>query len=203
MRYHTRATLEIEKLKWDSFIPEKADKLIIGTFPTVKHRRSFEFFYPNKNNPFWKILSKISDIPLVSADREGAISNRKRILENLNLGITDMGYKILRRGNSSSDQSIFPIVYMDILKIIDKNPLINKLILTSSSGKNSVEGWLRSYFKSNDVDFLKLKGCNPKRGFIHHNQKEIEIVVVHSTSKAAGRKLSELISMYRKEIMNI
>jgi G:T/U-mismatch repair DNA glycosylase len=103
------------------------------------------FFYPNKDNPFWNVLSEIAQIELIPANEFDAIENRKNILDKLRLGITDIGYKILRHANSSLDQSIFPIEFMDIFKILDENPKIEKLILTSSSGQNSVEGWLRNY----------------------------------------------------------
>jgi G:T/U-mismatch repair DNA glycosylase len=201
MTYKTNCDIIPETLEWDSYIPENATKLIIGTFPTVLKRRSFNFFYPNENNSFWNVLSQIAEIELVSAKQFDAIENRKKILDKLQLGITDMGYKILRHGSSSLDQSIFPIEFMNIFKILDENPKIQKLILTSSSGVNSVEGWLRSYCMLNSVEFLKLKGQNPKRGFLKYGKNEIQVVSVHSTSKAAARKIDDLIEMYSMEIL--
>lgn len=201
MNYITECNLVEEKLEWDSFIPAGARKLIIGTFPTVKKRRDFEFFYPNKNNCFWKVLSIIANHELIPSDKNGAIMNRKEILKKLNLGITDMGYKILRHDNSSLDQSIIPIEFMNIFRILNENPKIQKLIFTSSSGKNSVEGWFRSYCKLNSINIPKLKGRNPKKTKFNFEGKIINIVSVHSTSGLAGRKLEELTKMYRKEII--
>lgn len=200
MIYKTKPDTIEETLGWDNFIPPLASKLIIGTFPTAWSNRSFEFFYPNKDNPFWQVLSVIAKIDLVLHDNAEAIQNRKSILTKLNLGITDMGYKVLRHNNSSLDQSIFPVEFMDIFKIVDEVPTIKKMILTSSTGENSVEGWLRSYCKINDVKFPKVKGNNPKRGIITHKNRLIEIVTVHSTSKAAARKLNDLVTMYKAEI---
>ena len=111
-----------------------------------------------------------------------------------------MGYKVLRHDNSSLDQSIFPVEFMNIFQILDDNPTIQKLILTSSSGENSVEGWLRSYCKLNSIKFKKLKGNNPKKGLLNHNVKEIQVVSVHSTSRAATKKLDDLIAMYQAEL---
>jgi G:T/U-mismatch repair DNA glycosylase len=201
MSYKTKPDTIEETLGWDNFIPPLATKLIIGTFPTAESNRSFEFFYPNKDNPFWQVLSAIANIDLIPHVDTEAIQNRKAILTKLNLGITDMGYKVLRHNNSSLDQSIFPVEFMDIFKILDEKPTIKKLILTSSTGENSVEGWLRSYCKINEVKFPKLKGNNPKRGSITHNKGLIEIVTVHSTSKAAARKIDDLVQMYKAEIL--
>lgn len=201
MTYKTNCNFIPETLEWESYIPLTATKLIIGTFPTVTHRRSFDFFYPNKDNPFWNVLSEIAQIELVPANEFDAIENRKKILNKLELGITDMGYKILRHANSSLDQSIFPIEFMNIFKILDENPKIEKLILTSSSGLNSVEGWLRSYCVLNSVKFQKLKGRNPKKGVLKYEKKELQVVCVHSTSKAAAKKIHDLIEMYKNEIL--
>lgn len=201
MNYKTSCNIIEEILGWESYIPPKATKLIIGTFPTVQDRRSFEFFYPNPYNPFWVVLSKIAEIELVSVSELDAVKNRKKILNKLNLAITDIGYKIIRHGNSSSDQSIFPVEFMDIFKLLDENPMIDKLILTSSSGQNSVAGWLKSYCQLNSVNFPKLKGENPKHGVLKYWKRDIQVVTVHSTSKAAAKKLDVLIEMYKKEIV--
>lgn len=203
MIYKTECKVIEETLEWENYIPSKANKLIIGTFPTVEHRRSYKFFYPNKDNPFWKILSIIAETKLIPADQNKAVSNRQEILSKLNLGITDMGYKILRHANSSLDQSIFPIEFMNIFKILDDYPTIEKLIFTSSSGENSVEGWFRNYCKLNSVKFPKMKGKNPKRAEINIGNRIVQIVTVHSTSKAAARSENELIDMYKKEILDL
>jgi|JI6StandDraft_1071083.scaffolds.fasta_scaffold37773_2 G:T/U-mismatch repair DNA glycosylase len=201
MKYVTKCNTNEEEIEWENFIPSKASKLIIGTFPTAPHRRCFKFFYPNKDNPFWDVLAEIADINLTPTDDANAIENRQLILTKLNLGITDMGFKVLRHNDSSLDQSIFPVEFMDILKILDDHPTIQKLIITSSSGENSVEGWLRSYCKLNGVKFPKLKGNNPKYGGFRHNSIFIKVVSVHSTSRAAAKKFDDLVEMYRKEIL--
>lgn len=203
MTYKTKCDIVEEKLEWDNFIPPKATQLIIGTFPTAIQRRSFQFFYPNKDNPFWEVLAAIADIQLLDNDHSNAIPNRKSILTKLNLGITDMGYKVIRHSNSSLDQSILPIEFMNIFQILDDYPTINKLILTSSSGQNSVEGWLRSYCKLNSVKFKKLQGKNPKTGFLKYGERQVKVVTVHSTSKTAAKKKSDLIEMYKQQLNSI
>jgi len=200
MSYITQPNTFEEIIGWDNFIPTKASKLIIGTFPTAKSNRSFEFFYPNKENPFWVVLAKIAKINLVPHDKKEAVSNRKEILTKLNLGITDMGYKVLRHNNSSLDNNIFPVEFMNIFEILDMNPTIKKLILTSSTGENSVEGWFKCYCNLNGVYYKKQRGSNPKQGIIKHKERLIEIVIVHSTSKSARRKLPELLEMYKSVI---
>lgn len=200
MSYKTKCDTVEEKLEWDNFIPPNATQLIIGTFPTAIQRRSFQFFYPNKDNPFWEVLAAIAETKLLPNDDKNAIPNRQSILTELKLGITDMGYKVLRHSNSSLDQSIFPVEFMNIFQILDDNPTIKKLILTSSSGQNSVEGWLRSYCKLNSVKFKRLQGKNPKTGSLKYGSREVQVVSVHSTSKTAAKKTADLIEMYRQQL---
>lgn len=61
MKYNTINPFQIEKLPWEAFIPINANKLILGTFPTQKQNRDFEFYYPNRNNRFWKVMAHLSN----------------------------------------------------------------------------------------------------------------------------------------------
>ena len=160
MTFITKNIYEKEKLPWSEYIPENADKIILGTFPTKKDKRDFEFFYPNKNNKFWKVLANISNCNLTdfnanSSGRELAIRERKHILNKLKLAITDIGAIILRQNNSSLDSNLFPIEFTDIFQIIQSNPSIKRIILTSSTKGNSVLSWFEAYCKLNNI-ILKI-----------------------------------------------
>lgn len=200
MAYQTTCNYKEEILPWQSYIPKQAKHLIIGTFPTEPRKRKYNFFYPNTNNCFWEVLFAITNSQPTCFEGDNAVLERKKQLDSLSLGITDMGEKVLRHGNSSLDSGIFPVKFMDVFHILDTHPTINKLIFTSSSGQNSVEGWFRSYCKLNDMSFPKLKGKNPKKFQFLGYSRPLEIVSVHSTSGAAGRSFKELVDMYNQEI---
>jgi G:T/U-mismatch repair DNA glycosylase len=51
--------IEPEPHAFGTFAPPGVEFLIIGTFPTHKRNREFEFFYPNKQNVFWEIVASI------------------------------------------------------------------------------------------------------------------------------------------------
>ncbi len=72
--------IEPETHKWKWFVPEGATKLIVGTFPTQKKNWSFDFFYPNCANNFWKVLSAVNNIELKYISGVEAITERKKIL---------------------------------------------------------------------------------------------------------------------------
>ncbi|MDR0768536.1 MAG: hypothetical protein LBE71_01315, partial [Dysgonamonadaceae bacterium] len=130
---------------WNWYIPIEAKSIIIGTFPPTLRNWSYDFFYPNKNNYFWKIMSKIVGKPLQYFSGEEAIEERKDILNQLKTGVSDMGKIIRRTAGSSSDKNLEIIEYMNIFGILEDNPFLRKIIFTSSAGKSSAIGWFKSY----------------------------------------------------------
>lgn len=203
MKYKTIAELEEEVHPWHPYVPCDADKIIFGTFPTAKRNRSnIDFYYPNPNNEFWSVLRAVKE---KSNNVDTSIifdkDERIKLLDDLNLGIADMGKKVLRHGNCSLDSNLFVKEFTDVFKLLDKNQKVKKLIFCSSSGENSVEGWFRSYCKLNNIKFPKMRGTNPKRRNHILNGREIEIVTVHSTSRATRIGFNEIVEMYKNEII--
>ena len=183
LTYKTTNPHDKEELPWSEYIPVNADKLILGTFPTKQNNRDFEFFYPNKNNKFWKVLARIADINLTEFEKSEngklqAVNERKRILDNLKLAITDIGAVVLRQNNSSLDSNLFPIEFTDIFKILSENPTIKSVILTSSSNGNSVLSWFKIYCDINNI-VLNVDKKNkdfPVQTEITINDKKIKMV---------------------------
>ncbi len=210
MKYKTLNLYHEEILPWKEYIPENANKLILGTFPTKKQNRDFEFFYPNKNNKFWKVLARIANKKLSNFEinEEGkllAIKERKEILDILNLAITDMGARVLRQNNSSLDNNLFPLEFTDVFSIIQNHPKIKTIILTSSSNKgNSALSWFASYCLINKVNFqLNQKNKNfPLTTEIILEGNIIKVVVVYSTSGLAGKSEDFLVDLYKKVIIS-
>ncbi|WP_223032674.1 hypothetical protein [Hanstruepera marina] len=206
MKYQVENKFTIETLPWAEYIPLHADKLILGTFPTKVEKRRFDFFYPNKDNKFWRVLSAIAKIELSELDNsllsmDNAVYERKKVLDKLKLGITDIGQKIYRQNNSSLDSNLFPIEYTDIFKLLDLYPNINKIILTSSSGSNSVLQWFNNYCNINGYNIkFKKNSSYPKKTILELIDKKIEVYLVYSSSGAAGKTKEELVKQYSKVI---
>ena len=131
---------EIHPWKW--FAPKDSNILIVGTFPTARRNWSFDFFYPNKSNLFWAIMAKIGANELQHYSGLEAVEERKGILTSLNLAITDMGFEVVRQDNSSLDEKLNAVQYMDIFNILKENPSINKILFTSST--SAWWSWKRS-----------------------------------------------------------
>lgn len=198
-KYKTINPYEEEEHPWDFYIPNGAKNLILGTFPTSKKNRinQVDYYYPNPNNLFWKVLCKLCPSGRYTDKHILNKEERISVLDKLNVGIADMGNRVFRHSESSSDNNLFVIEYTDILTILDNHLSINTLILTSSSGSNSVEGWLRYYLDLNDIYVPKLKGKNPKKGYFDFKGRKIDLITVHSTSRTAAKSIEELEKMYK------
>ncbi len=193
----------VEKHPWGWYGPADSNTIIVGTFPPVKERWAYHFFYPNKANLFWKVLASLAQTPLQYFSGEDAVVERKQILNKLKLTVTDMGAVISRQHNSSLDENIFPVQLMDILQLLKQRPKANKIVFTSSSGKNCATRWFSSYLQQQKIahQFPKNKADN---SFIIFEGRRIELAVVHSTSpRATGRiGLDGLISMYARQLLS-
>lgn len=187
---------------WDSYVPAGAKSIIIGTFPPMLRNWSYDFFYPNRNNYFWRIMSRIAGSPLQYFSGAKAVEERKNMLNQLGVGVSDMGKVICRTDENSSDENLEIVEYMDIFGILKENPSLRKIIFTSSAGKSSAIGWFKSCLTLHGIDFRIPKGKRPLRTFVQIAGKDIEIVLLYSTSARAGATISldSLTELFRNEI---
>ena len=194
--------MQIETHPWNWYLPSDAKTIIIGTFPPTLRNWSYDFFYPNKNNYFWKIMSKIAGIELQSFSGNDAVEERRKILNQLMLGVSDMGKVIRRTKDSSMDEDLEVVEYMDVFQILKENPAVDKIIFTSSSGKSSAIRWFKDYLASKEIIYKIPKGKRPLKSVLDINGRLIEIVLLYSTSPRAGAAISfdKLVELYRSEI---
>ncbi|RYF23879.1 MAG: hypothetical protein EOO42_06505 [Flavobacteriales bacterium] len=203
MFYIIKNDFEEEEHSWPPYIAKNANKLILGTFPTAdRNRKLYKFYYPNPNNDFWKIIFTVAGKELSSYSIIDPIKTRKDVLDELGLAIADMGKKVLRQRGSSTDSNLFPLIYTDVLLLLDQNPSINTIIITSSSGGNSVLSWFHHYCSLNGIKFKKPKGVLPLKTDINFKGKNITLKIIPSPSRISPIKGEKLIDMYRNAILS-
>jgi len=186
------------------FAPKNSRILFAGTFPPAKRNWSYDFFYPNRQNLFWKVMATIAGVELKHFSGTEAVEERKNILTQLHVAITDMGHTIIRNDNSSLDENLVIVTYMDIFDILDKHPCISKIIFTSSSGPVSAARWFNEYLKSKNILHKFPKGLKPLQSQIEYNGKTIRLSVLYSPSRRAANRISfdQLVAMYKTEIFS-
>lgn len=188
---------------WNWFAPENCKTLIIGTFPPTKRNWKYDFFYPNTANLFWRMMARIAGTELKHFSGDEATTERKMILTKLGVAITDMGSIILRSDNSSLDENLAVVEYMDIFRLLDENPQITKIICTSSSGKVSASRWFLEFLKSRGVIHKFPKGQKPINSEIMYNDRIINVVIAYSPSARASNRIpfEKLVEIYKNEII--
>ena len=189
---------------WNWYAPENSRTLIIGTFPPTKRNWSFDFFYPNKANLFWRMIARIAGAEMKHFAGDLAVEERKALLQQLHLAITDMGKHIIRHENSSLDENLAAVEFMNIFQILDENPGIEKLIFTSSSGKVSAARWFLEFLAAQGIKHRFPTGKKPLRSEISYQGRIIQLVVLYSPSPRAANRISfdSLVELYRNEILS-
>ncbi len=180
------------------------DFLILGSFPPHIIKRKYEFYYPNTQNRFWKILADISGLPLRKYESFSPelVKERHRIMEALNVGIQNMGYIIERKGIGASDNDIRIKKYQDIISIIKKHPELQRIILPGYSAANSTLWSFLKYLNENGIIAPEIK--NPKGGItefkIQIENKSIECKVVYSTSTATKLNYEIVLNQFKNAL---
>jgi G:T/U-mismatch repair DNA glycosylase len=194
--------LSSELHPWNWYVPQGAKSVIVGTFPPTENRWSFNFFYPNRHNHFWPILAHIAGRELQSFAGEEAVAERKSILQDLQVGVVDMGRAIYRKASCSSDENLHVIRYTDIFRMLDEYPSIRKLIFTSSTGNVNAVRWFKDYLTENGQFYPLPKGPRPLYRKLQLRGKLYQTVFLYSTSPRVGATISPeaLTELYRAAI---
>lgn len=195
--------LTVERHPWNWYVPPGAQTLIAGTFPPTKRNWNYDFFYPNKNNLFWKIMAAIAEKPLQYFEGDKAVHERRQLLETLHTGVTDMAARIQRLQNSSLDENIRLLDYMDIFEILDQHPGIRRILLTSSSGPSSAARWFTQYLAGKNIIHRFGKGPRPLRSSFQYKDRSIEVLILYSPSGRAANRfgMAHMTALYRLAIM--
>jgi len=201
-----RWSTEPEDHPFETFIPDGAEILVLGTFPTHKsnYENTFRFFYAGKANKFWSLFATTFGIEFRQHSGEGAVLERKRWLNEKRIGISDMISSCYRKGNSSRDKQLFPVAINDIVSILRKHKSISRLVLTSRTIPHGALGILQINLIQNafEVPTMKISSDKVLEGNLHFENRTIEILVPYSPSQIVVDKghttLRELKATYRR-----
>ena len=180
--------IEIENHPFDNwYIPPNATVLIIGTFPTHKDNRAFQFFYPNPGNAFWRILAELfGDYKWQNNEEEPAVKERKQFLDQNGIGLTDMAMNAVRKEGLSSDDNLDVKEKMNIVQLINDNPLIERVILTSRlNAKKKINAMqlFIDHLNDNDIKVHFSKEGRIIKGQFNLDGRTIKIFVPYSPQK--------------------
>lgn len=172
------------------FIPEGANKLIIGTLPPPRFTTGellpgdVNFCYGSRDGYLWQILSSIFDTTLEYDDSQNAIEQRKNLLSANRIGICDIVECAMREKVDASDTGIREARLRPIISILEQHPQISKIIFMGGNSKNGPEYFFRKYLK--DFPDLHLQVINDIVPRIHQIQIKNQIIQTVSLTAPSG-----------------
>jgi G:T/U-mismatch repair DNA glycosylase len=177
--------------------------LILGSFPPHPSKHIYPFFYPNGRNRFWKILADIAGMQLewTKKDPAKAVEERYAIMKKLETGVQNIGYEIERKGTSALDTDIKITKYHDILSIIKAHPELTRILLPGYSAEHSTTRSFLNYIKKNGIRSSEIPPIKAKASFkIYVDDREIECVILNSTSTAAKIRYDVLLEQFKRNL---
>lgn len=189
----------LEEHPFSDFILNDTEKLIIGTFPTAKRNRQFNFYYAGSTNHFWSIMEEVFNVHFLNTTEKTAIEERKDFAKKNKIGFTDMLEVCNRKNESSVDEALYPIKIKDITSILKSNPSIKALVFTSRTEAIGALGLFKTHLYLNNQ---KIKGLDKFKniidGYILIEDRQIDVLVPYSPSNrsVSTNGLEEVTKMY-------
>jgi hypoxanthine-DNA glycosylase len=91
----------VEEHPFGYFIPEKANKLIIGSFPCYNGKDYGDWFYSGSGkSDFWKLIAEVYNMPYLNRE------DKQNICVEHGIAITDIALKITRTKGNCSDSNL-------------------------------------------------------------------------------------------------
>lgn len=177
--------------------------LILGSFPPHPTKHQYPFYYPNGRNRFWKVLAELAGYSLQwpKIDAEKAVQERYEIMKKLKAGVQNLGLEIERKGKSALDTHIRIAKFQNILSIIETHPDLKRILLPGYSAINSTARSFIRYIRQNEIEVSAIDKIKPETLFkIHFNEREIDCVVLNSTSTASKIKYDFLLEQFRRNL---
>lgn len=118
------------------FIPPDARVLFMGTFPPPAARWAMEFYYPNRNNDFWRIMGivfyddpqRFYD-PTTKSFREADI---RAFLNAKGIALSDTGFRAHRLRGNASDAFLRIVEPRDVPALLARMPSLQAIATTGT-----------------------------------------------------------------------
>ena len=180
-----------EQHPWGPFAPENARILFLGSFPPPRKRWTMEFYYPNRQNDFWKIMGHIlfDDATYFILKEEKAFNLPliKSIMTEKGVALYDTAFEVKRLKGNASDNFLQIVKPADIATLLKKMPHCNTIAVT---GEKAADTLLAPHGAT-------APAIGEKRE-IEISDRKIEVWRMPSTSRAYPLPLEKKAAYYRK-----
>ena len=188
--------METERHPLQPFLPEHARMLMLGSFPPARKRWSMEFFYPNFQNDFWRIMG------LCFFDDKNHFVDDERhtfrlplirsFLTSHGIAIYDTATEVIRQKNTASDKDLEVVTPTDLDSLLDSIPECTAIVAT---GEKST-GLACNYF-----GLCEQPRVGSYSDFIRKD-RHLRLYRMPSTSRAYPLKLEKKAEKYKAMFEN-
>lgn len=135
---------QTETHPWEPFVPPGARLLIMGTFPPQPKRWAMNFYYPNRNNDFWKIMGLIflSD-PFALYNQQTKdydLPEIKRLMTEKEIALNDTCFRIRRLKDNASDKFLDVVEPVDLKSLLGMMPDCKAIATTGEKAADILAG---------------------------------------------------------------
>lgn len=131
-----------EPCPWPPFIPPHAKILIMGTFPPAPNRWSMDFYYPNCQNDFWRIMGLIffdnKQRFYDELTRTYRLDDIKRLLTERGIALNDTGAEIIRTKGNASDKFLEIVRPVNLRGLLDLMPECHTVATTGEKAASVI-----------------------------------------------------------------
>ena len=186
------------KHPYTPFIPENATKLIVGTLPPPRFTigdlkpDDVNFCYGSRDGQLWKILDIIFGLDLLYENTQQAIEQRKKFLEEQNIGICDIVESAKRKKIDASDLGMQNIELRDLIGYLRQFPKVENLLFTGGNSKNGPEYFFRKHLKENNLKLELVSNEIPKIHQFKLGDRIIRTVSLTAPSGSANRAVGSM-----------
>lgn len=134
--------MNTETHPWPPFIPPHAKILIMGTFPPAPNRWSMDFYYPNRQNDFWRIMGLIffdnKQRFYDELTRTYRLDDIKRLLTVRGIALNDTGAEIIRTKGNASDKFLEIVRPVNLRGLLDLMPECHTVATTGEKAASVI-----------------------------------------------------------------
>ena len=178
--------------------------LILGSFPPHPDRQQYPFYYPNRRNRLWPVLAELAALPLqwrIGDDPAVAVAERYRIMQQLQVGVQNLGLQIERRGMSALDTDIRIVRFQPVISILESHPELRRILLPGFAAPHSTARSFARYIEEQQLGVCATEKIQLNYKFdISFARRRIECVILNSTSTASRVKYATLLEQFRQQL---
>ena len=147
--------MTIESHPLEPFLPQDATILFLGSFPPPRARWSMDFFYPNFNNDFWRVMGLVH---FGDAQHFVAPAGKKFNYEAVvdfcraaGLAFFDTASQVRRLKDNASDAFLEVLQPTDVGALLARLPRCRTIVTTGGKASEELAALLRSESPSTPV----------------------------------------------------